>query len=204
MKTCATLSTGDSHMHAWIVIAAAAILLGGCSATGPTYKAAAEPVRDQALLYIFRPDAHAFVARSATFRIGGVDVAELRSGGYTQVYLKPGHYRVAHNWGAWAFDAPNLGRTLEIGIDIAPGETRYVELHSEVSTVGMMQRFRWVLRDVPKAQALAKIADCRYAPPVAGAVLPSPSTPPKSADRRTPGNASVTLDDLEGLLKDGK
>ena len=177
--------------------------LAGCTATGPAYQAAPAPERDQALLYIYRPESMALGARTASFRIGGVHLGELLSGGYTRVYLKPGYYKVAQEWNAWAFDMQNMSRTLEIGIEIEPGETGYVEFNTEITTVGGMRMFRWVLRAVPPAQAKAKLSECRYTAHGVAFRAPSPSSRPEAPDKDGAGR-SVSLDDLEGLMKDKK
>jgi hypothetical protein len=74
------------------------VLLSGCAATGPAYKAAEEPSGGFALVYIYRPDSLTYGARAANFFLDDRSVAEIRSNGYSYFYVKPGTYRLRQKW----------------------------------------------------------------------------------------------------------
>jgi hypothetical protein len=106
----------------FIIASLSAILLSACTATGPTFQPADNTTTPgNGMLYVYREKTFAFGGRSAYFYVNDVNVFDLNPEGYSWVSLPPGTYKLKQKW---PVDV-SFG-SLEISIQIQPGEARYV------------------------------------------------------------------------------
>lgn len=112
-------------MKARLRIAAACLLISGCTATGPEFSAIDDQVArvpdGEARVFVFRTnESKLYLARKARILIDGVHVSELARGTFYFEDLRPGEHRfMADMW-----DAPGA---CEVKLDARPGQVYYLQ-----------------------------------------------------------------------------
>src|SRR5512139_1934292 len=77
------------------------LLLGACTATGPKFTDA-PTVDGKARVYIYRVhQGWAYKGATSSFYIDGKNAIDLQTGGYSYVYLSPGHHELSQKWPAY-------------------------------------------------------------------------------------------------------
>ncbi|HWA92493.1 MAG TPA: DUF2846 domain-containing protein [Rhizomicrobium sp.] len=132
--------------------------LAGC-ASGPVFTEAAPPGSDKALVYIYREADFVAAASGAAFYVDEQKVADLMAGGYTFVYLAPGHYEVEQRWSLFNY-APQGGDSVSTQLDVRAGDVRYVRFRSGTTGAACYNcmGFGWQIAQVPPQVGRAEIA----------------------------------------------
>ncbi len=110
-----------------------AVAVSGC-ASGPPFTDAPPPDNGKALVYIYREANFAAAASGAAFFIDERKVVDLLAGGYSYIYLAPGHYEVEQRWSLFNY-APQAGEAVSIPLEVKAGDVRYVRFHSGVGAI---------------------------------------------------------------------
>lgn len=151
-----------------VIFGAVGLLLTGCSATGPTFKEAATPSSDKALVYIYRPSAFVLRARDAHFFVDGKELVGLSNNGYTQMYLPEGQHQIAQSWAMGGITSALLGQgtpTVGLSLNVKAGQTYYFRFSTgagEPSYPAIV--LRWQITQVPTEIGSAEIVETRYQP----------------------------------------
>jgi hypothetical protein len=143
--------------------------LTGCAASGPIFSPHQGIQADQALLYVFRPDAHAMSVLAAEIEVDGKVQAQLENNGYVALPLAAGRYVVVQRWKAGLLGEKGLeNRPISSTVDLAAGSVTYLRLGTQAAVDGptagkLVTQFRWELRKVSEADAAQEVAKCRRA-----------------------------------------
>lgn len=146
------------------------LLLSACSATGPKFSVAVQPSKNEALIYLYRPDAPFFGGIQSHFYVDGNKVASLNKEGYTAFYLSPGAHTFKQHWSGME----NANDTIQFPIELEPGETRYYRLTIGLQSFGVAPGYKsvfisashkWVITNMPERDALGEIGLTHYQPP---------------------------------------
>lgn len=146
------------------------LLLSACSATGPMFRMATQPAKNEALVYFYRPDAPYYGGIQSHFYIDGGKVASLNKEGYSAIYLSPGAHVIKQHWTGM----DNEKETIQFKIELDPGETRYYRLTIGLKSFGVSPAYKgiffsathaWVIANVPEVEAINEIGLTRYQPP---------------------------------------
>jgi Protein of unknown function (DUF2846) len=141
-------------------------LIGGCGATGPKFAPYSGVVADQALLYVYRPDAHALSALTSAIEIDGKVRAQLENNGYMAITLGAGSHQILQRWRAGLSGIADIeNKTSSVTVDLEPGSITYVRLGTQVEKGASTRHtfsmnFRWELRKVSPADAAFEISQC--------------------------------------------
>ncbi|MFZ6755608.1 DUF2846 domain-containing protein [Undibacterium sp. Ji50W] len=146
------------------------LLLSACSATGPKFSVAAQPAKNEVLIYVYRPDAPFFGGIQSHFYVDGTKVASLNKEGYTAFYLPPGTHVFKQHWSGM----DNAKDTIQFPIELEPGETRYYRLTIGLQSFGIAPGYKsvfisashkWAIANVLEPDALREIGLTNYQPP---------------------------------------
>lgn len=144
--------------------------LSACSATGPRFMAAPQPSKNEALIYIYRPDAPFYGAIQSHFYVDDNKVVSLNKEGYSAFYLPYGAHIFKQHWTGM----DNAKETIQFPASLEPGETRYYRLTIALQSfeivplypgVFMSASHKWIIKNVPESEALHEIELTRYQPP---------------------------------------
>ena len=145
------------------LIFCAALVLEGCSATGPRFTPTDTP-KGSALLYVYRPESHALGARTAGIEVNGRRAVGLKNNGYALIKLAPGNYEVTQSWDSWLGDNAQLQKPISLRLALEADSATYLRLGTSTSTspsnysTGIAMTIHWVFRQMPFDQALAELA----------------------------------------------
>lgn len=146
----------------------AVLLLSACSATGPKFSVAAQPTKNEALIYLYRPDALFYGGIQSHFYVDGNKVASLNKEGYSAFYLPPDAYMFKQHWTGM----DNANDTVHFPVELKPGETRYYRLTIALESFGIepggqfiSASHKWIITNVPEPEALNEIGLTMYQPP---------------------------------------
>lgn len=139
------------------------LFLAGCTASGPSFTDAPAS-SEKALLYVYRAQhAWAYKGATANFSLDGKDAFDLQTGGYTYVYLAPGHHDLTQKWPVYV----DPFETRKLSLEVNAGETRYVRFMvdpmPDATVPGMAYKD---LSEVPPETARPEIAQTVYQPPL--------------------------------------
>jgi len=126
-----------------------ALLIIGCSASGPAFQRVKNIPEGQALIYFYRVGSMASATETWQVKVNDVDIVSMSSGGYYPYFCEPGYAKIEGSFGL-------LGWNLEpIDLNIKPNQTYYIRFHIE----GFFpQEF---IMDIPdKTMALLELYDC--------------------------------------------
>lgn len=139
-----------------------AIFLAGCTATGPLFTEAPAD-NEKALVYVYRVHtAWAYRGATVNFKADGVPAFDLQSGGYTYVYLAPGHHTIAQNWPVYV-DPFSPSKTVEL--DVKAQDVRYVRFYVWGNeTMFDPGNASWDLTEQAPAVARRELARSHYQP----------------------------------------
>jgi predicted small lipoprotein YifL len=143
--------------------------ISGCGATGPKFSPYSGVVADQALLYVYRPDAHALSALTSAIEINGKVRAQLENNGYMVIALGAGSYQILQRWKAGLSGIADIeNKTSSVAVNLEPGSITYVRLGTQVERGASTPHtfsinFRWELKKVSAADAAPEISQCRQA-----------------------------------------
>jgi hypothetical protein len=142
--------------------------LAACSATGPKFSAAAQPIKNEALIYVYRPNALFYGAIQSHFYLDDNKVASLNKEGYTAFYVPSGAHIFKQHWTGMEY----AHQTIKFPVELAPGETYYYRLtigfegfNSAPAYRGVSATHKWVISRVPESEALSEIELTNYQPP---------------------------------------
>jgi hypothetical protein len=108
-------------MGAWVLLAAAVALLGGCTAGGAEFTPRAAGA-GKSVVYVYTLD-HDMLAQSPQIIIDGREVGKLKPLGHIAVEVEPGHHSVTTT-------AVVLFKWKPVDIDVAAGESLYLRYDS--------------------------------------------------------------------------
>jgi hypothetical protein len=148
----------------------AVLTLSACSATGPIFSRAAQPIKNEALVYLYRPDAPYYGGIQSHFYVNGNKVASLNKEGYSAFYLSPGVHTIKQHW--TGMDNPK--DTIQFQLELEAGETRFYRLTIALKSFGIAPAYKglffsashqWAITNVPESEALNEIVSAHYQPP---------------------------------------
>jgi len=150
----------------------ALLLLSGC-ASGPVFTEAPPPESGKALVYIYREADFAAAASGAAFFVDEQKVVDLMAGGYSYVYLAPGHYEIEQRWSLFNY-APQAGQSVSIQLDVKAGDVRYVRFRSMVGGAACYNcvAVQWRLDPMTEAQGRREITTEKLSPPIVASIGP--------------------------------
>lgn len=138
------------------------MLLSACSATGPVFSPASPPNQDQALLYFYRPDAHALSARTLDVKLDAEPWVSLSNNSYAAKYVLPGKHTITTQWSQWLLDNSKLQEPLQISMLMQAGKAYYIRLNSSATLTSYnVTTIRWQLSVVPESEANSQIANTK-------------------------------------------
>jgi hypothetical protein len=142
------------------------MLLAGCAA-GPAFVEAPEPQPGKAVVYIYREPNIAAAARNAAFYVDDTKIFDLMAGGYSYVYVTPGHYEIAQKWPYWPFDMGAIRDAVAIPLDGKAGDVRYVRFESGVGSANCYNciTIEWRLIEVGAGVGHTEIASEKFTAP---------------------------------------
>jgi len=167
-----------------VVVLGLMLALTGC-ATGPAYQEAPAAKSGEALVYLFRPSAAVWGLRDVTIALGGKDVADLGSGGYTWMHVPAGQYVLAQRWPS---DLTRDKEPIQLATRWEAGKSYYYR----VETWRDGGLIRWRFAELEKDSATAQIKQCRYQQAAGFEKL-------KGKHIKT--SADLQLEELGGLVK---
>ncbi len=133
-------------------------MLAGC-ASGPIFSEAPAPENGKALVYIYREPNFAGAASGAAFFIDEQRVVDLAAGGYSFVYLAPGHYEIEQRWSILNY-APQAEQSVSTQLDVKAGDVRYVRFRTGLGGSACYNciSVAWKIEQVPPSVGRAEIA----------------------------------------------
>lgn len=146
---------------------AAAMLTACVSAGGPQFVPAPKPTSNDALVYIYRPDAMFYSGIRSHFYLDGARVASLNKNGYSAFYVPAGSYTLKQNWPGM----DNEKQRITAPIEFKPGEVSYYRLTIGLKDFGMgpgvwaSATHEWAITKVPESEAEGEIMRTHYQPP---------------------------------------
>ncbi len=137
-----------------------ALVLVGCSATGPVFTPAPMPATgDQAIVNVYRPDQ--FMAKAASFRLflDKKKIVTIKNNGYTRVMVSPGQHTLEVGLLGWAFGfLPGfVFFSKPLTFEVEAGERAYI--HVQPAFFGVK------LTENGEDQGLRQISTARYMEP---------------------------------------
>jgi hypothetical protein len=151
-------------------LASVVVALTGCTATGPIFQEAASAPEGKGLVYLYRPSSLVLGARSAKFFVSGQKIAELKTNGYTAVYLPEGRHVIQQRWADKEYPALMANivgptKPVEVPIDVKAGDTHYIRLTTSPGpyTYGAVT-VAWGIEQVSPAFGSKEITETRYEP----------------------------------------
>lgn len=141
----------------------AALVLAGCSATGPRFTPTDAP-KGSALLYVYRPDSLTLGARTAAIEVNGRRAVGLKNNGYALIKLTPGKYEITQSWDSWLGDNTKLQQPISVSLAIGADSVTYLRLGTASSTSpgsnasGFSMTINWELRQMAVKQAVAELS----------------------------------------------
>jgi len=133
-------------------------MLAGC-ASGPIFSEAPPPENGKALVYIYREPNFAGAGEGAAFFIDEQRVVELMAGGYSFVYLAPGHYEVEQRWTIFSY-ASRAEQSVSTQLDVKAGDVRYVRFRTGLGGPSCYNcvSVAWKIEQVPPSVGRSEIA----------------------------------------------
>lgn len=146
-----------------VLLAALALTLCACSASGPQFTPSLVS-QDTSVLYIYRPKGFTLAARTAAIEINSQRAAGLKNNGYIAIPLPPGKYLVTQYWDSWLGDKDELQRPITTEITTKANTATYVrlgtsstKLPSEVKA-DVAISLHWEIKQVSAEQAIPEIS----------------------------------------------
>ena len=138
-------------------------LITGCAATGPSYVDAPLPKGTDALIHIYRPHNIMWSGRDAYFSVNDINIADLSSNGYTWFHVPAGDFSLKHRW---PVDITYGMKDIVMPVKWAPDQKYYYRLDLWASGSSGMTKYEWRIVNVPEAQALQEIRNCKLQEPM--------------------------------------
>ena len=162
---------GLSYMQKYARTAAllVSIVLFGCTASGPVFTPAEPEVRDNALIYIYRPGTYFYAANPDVPIIYFDDerLLRLRIGGYTWVSVAPGTHSVEVKDSMLGVPTFSLG---EVSVKAETGKTYYLKFTQQSGDIlfygpQVIVTANSKLRPVDETTGAAEIKETKYLEP---------------------------------------
>jgi len=127
-----------------------ALLMVGCSASGPAFQKVTNIPEGKALIYFYRIGAFAAATGTWSVKVNDVDIVSINSGGYYPYFCDPGYAKIDGSFGLGI--EGSLGT---IDLNVKPNQTYYVRFHIE----GLFTQE--YIMDIPdETTALLELFDC--------------------------------------------
>lgn len=136
-----------------------ALLISGCSASGPPFSPAPPGESSKAILYVYRPKAFAQSAASFDTFVDGIKIVELKNEGYTWIYVPAGEHKVLMQLGMG-------GPKIATKFTAEAGKNHYVKVGSTWSTAVIVTSTKTKIGVVEEKDALPEIRLTKYQPAI--------------------------------------
>ena len=136
-----------------------AVVLGGCSATGPLFEPAPIPATSgKAIVNVYRPDLFRGGGVSYRLFIDGTKFVNLKNNGYSRILVPPGQHTISMAiFNYWGFLPITLVITPSMAFEVEAGEWSYILVTPWFSTA--------VFSEQPEQTALRAIGTSRFVQP---------------------------------------
>ncbi len=145
------------------LVAVFAIILSGCSATGPIFKEVSTAPQNQAIVYVYRPSALVNSAAAPNLFVNDIDHGPLLNSGYIPLQLSPGNTLLVLKGDYWKWGL----EPISLSIRTEAGKTYYVRFGNQITsfvalpTVGGFYTRNISIQEVPEDFGKTEIAETK-------------------------------------------